>query len=148
MKNESSQLPKWIIRLGIIIVLIGILAVISTAAYKSLPSWETGWFAKAGYKVCKLATGDNQVEILLEPNWYSCQTRITLEPNQLSQWIVTPVGSVVRVSREFDSRIRFPGTDWVERPNNSFKDHGIRRGIFQLLNLGQIKGDIIITVER
>lgn len=146
--KQQEKVPRWTWKIAWLLLIVGILVIVSGYLPKSFPSWMSSWSTRADYDTCHLSTGDNQIEILLEPNWSLCQTHITLESNQQSRWIVTPVGSTARIDRDFDSKIRFPGSDWIKRPNNTFKDHGIKRGVFQIQNLGEKKGDVVITVER
>lgn len=135
MNNEQQKkLSRWAWKIALLLFIVGILVILYNFLPKSLPSWGTSWFAKTNNESCHFSSGQTEMTIVLQPNEWSC-------------WIVTPVGSTVHISRDFDSKMCFADGECIKRPNNTFRDHGIRRGIFQLLNLEDKKGITTITYD-
>lgn len=136
MNNEQCEkAPRWIWKIMWLLIIIGILGIMSSFLPKSLPSWETSWFAKTNNESCHFSPGQTKMTIVLEPNKWSCR-------------IVIPPSTDYRVdSDQPNTKICFwDGYCSKVGPVGPGKWFGVRQGVFQLLS--QEKGTATITIER
>jgi len=150
MNPKIQKTKSWLNRLAVILAIILIVGIVAESRLpKESSSDESSWLASIlaakPNETCQFSKGSNQITVALNPGEWTC-------------WVVTPVGADYRIDTDVDAEICF-ADDWCDLPllgrvlpstskhiDYSFKDVGLRHGVFQLL--GYQKGIATITIER